>query len=72
MKLYILRRKDPVGYDEFDSMIVSAISPKEARIIAGASCGDEGNVWINKSKVTCTPLKPGRRSMLILGSFNAG
>lgn len=72
MKIYILNREGQIGYDEYDSMIVCAKTPKEARDIARENCGDEGAVWNDPELSTCKILKPGKTSAVILGSYNAG
>ena len=59
------------SYDCYDSFIIYAETPKEARKIASNSAADEGDeVWLIKSKVTL--LKPRKTAGVILGSFNAG
>tara|TARA_R110000824_G_scaffold153443_2_gene325095 strand:+ start:171 stop:422 length:252 start_codon:yes stop_codon:yes gene_type:complete len=83
MKIYKIERRDDVGYDEFDSMIVAADSEDDAKSIhpygdASFPCwnNDYGS-WVRKEeidtllKIWCigeTELKKG----VILASFNAG
>lgn len=32
MKLWLVKRKDPIGYDQYDSMVVAAETEEEARL----------------------------------------
>jgi hypothetical protein len=64
MKIYKVYRTDRVGYDEYDSWVVVANSPKEAK----ALCQWHSEGAIVKAK----EIKLGKRARTILGSFNAG
>lgn len=72
MSIYLLKRKEAPGWDEYDAKIVRAPSERDARRIANKSTGDEGGVWVDEKKVTCEKLYSNGESVEILGSFNAG
>lgn len=64
MKIYLIERTDSVGYDEYDSWVVVAHSPKEAKKLC---------TWYEDNpKVKVRQIKIGKRARTILGSFNAG
>ena len=66
MKLYLVERTDSVSYDEYDSWVVAAKSPKEARKLCN------WGVPIEEVRTRVTEIKPGVKARKILGSFNAG
>lgn len=68
MKIYLLTRKDRIGYDEYDSKVVVAKTAKRARDLANEEQGDEGNVWINPKIVICKQVK--MIEGIVLSSFN--
>lgn len=72
--LFLLKRCDPVGYDENDGMVVRACTETHARQLAGAQAGDEGSkCWLDDSRVTAEKLAECvGRPMVVLSSFNAG
>lgn len=75
MNIYICRRKDEVGWDEFDSFVCLANSPKEAKQLAqeAANMGEwhpEPDAFLSGS-CKKIPLDSGKPRIL-LGSFNAG
>jgi hypothetical protein len=65
MKIYRVYRTDEVGYDEYDSHIVIAENPKDARHMC--KWGDALN-----PKVRVQEIKIGKKPKNLLGSFNAG
>lgn len=75
MKIYLVERTDIVTYDEYDSFIVIAKSPKRALRICYEKTREQG--WdcaiFKKENTTIKILKPsGTKDKIILGSFNAG
>jgi len=73
MKLYILDRNgQTIGWDEYDSFVVCAISPESARMLAYNKSGDEGSVWLDKWESNCKELKVSDVEKIVIGSFNAG
>ena len=74
-KLYLLKRMDRVGYDEFDGFVISADTETEARDFAIQEAADEGDeVWSSQLDVSCTLLALNTKhdKGIVLGSFNAG
>jgi len=81
MNLYLVSKKGSIGYDEYDSVIVSAKSTKDARTIhpdplAYGEWSWRGEVaWIRFSKVDCLVVeylgKTKRKRGVVLSSFNA-
>jgi hypothetical protein len=46
MNIYLIRRTDPLGYDEASGFVIKAENLSRARQIAAANCGDEGpEIW---------------------------
>ncbi len=72
MNLYLLERKDLVGYDENDAFVIRAESSSKARKMANEKAADEGEIWTFTDRVTCIQLKQEDVSEIILRSFNAG
>lgn len=71
--LFLLKRTDPVGYDENDGMVVRACTETHARQLANAAAGDEGACWTNSDRVTAERLAECvGRPMVVLSSYNAG
>ena len=69
MKLWLLMRKDSVGYDEYDSFVVRAENEEEARRLARDSTS---NGWTSEDQVDCHILLEEGIAEIILGSYNAG
>ena len=70
MKIFWLRRTDSCDYDEYDSFVVCANSPEEAKKIARDKAGP---YWSLEAE--CTHIGdalPFVSSGVIVGSFNAG
>lgn len=65
MKIYKVYRTDDIGYDEYDAHVVIAKSPKEARSMC---------MWADAmNPVTkVVEVKIGKKSKIVLSSFNAG
>lgn len=61
--MYKVIRKDPVDYDEYDSWVVIAKNPSDARHL----CQDYGY-----NNVRAVEIKIGKKERIILGSYNAG
>lgn len=76
LKLYILKRKTQVGWDEMGACVVCAKTPKEAREYASKSAGDESSeTWRNHELTSCTWLAFARKEVkegMILEAFNNG
>lgn len=72
MKLYLLRRHDEPGYDEYDSMVIRAESEERARKIANICCMYEGRIWDNPELVDCVELKASGEEGIIITNFVAG
>lgn len=70
--IYLLRRKDAIGYDEYDAKVIRANSTKRAREIACEDTGDEGSIWMDDKLVTCEVVVAEGPEGEILSSFNAG
>ena len=74
-KLYLLKRMDSVGYDEYDGFVVAADTETEARDFAAKESADEGaGVWNSQLDCSCTLLALSSKHSkgIVLGSFNAG
>lgn len=70
--IYLLKRIQHSGHDEYDSKVVRAPNEAHARVIANDFIGDEGQIWEDHEAVTCEALNPEGEPCEILGSFNAG
>lgn len=70
--IYLLRRIDFIGWDEYDIKIIRADSEQEARLIANENVGDEGKMWENSKRILCERILETGDAKEILGSFNAG
>lgn len=73
MNLYLLERHDDVGYDEFDSIVVAALSEDAARAIRPRGGWAPDVAWDDVETLTCvnigvTHLPTG----IVHTSFNAG
>ncbi len=71
LKVYLLRQIGYVGYDEFESKVVVAQNPEEARRLANIKTGDEGKIWNKPSMVACTEVNLNVPS-IVCEVFNAG
>jgi hypothetical protein len=77
MDIYIVERKrEDVGYDEFDSHMVVANNKKEARSVASKGCANEGEqCWTsNECEVKKISSYDGKetKAKIIHSSYNAG
>ena len=79
MNLYLLQQDDNFGYDTYDSCVVVANSPEEAKLITPDGNGFDSmfRVWANNpSGVAITYLGTADDSLklgeVICASFNAG
>lgn len=73
MSLWLLQRKGHVGYDEAEGFVIRASNEVRAREIARHNAGDEdGEIWLRKSKVTCTRIAARGKGGVVLKAFNAG
>lgn len=71
MKLYLLWRREHVGYDEYDSMLIRAIDATTAREMANKH-DPSHQIWHLSKRVACRIVhKKGYKGVLI-SSFNAG
>ena len=76
--LFLLQQEEEVGYDTYDSMIVAAHSPYEAKKLSIEYANDQKGpkTWASSPKVI-SYCKIGKAigyqcPMVVLGSFNAG
>ena len=71
MNIYLIKRNDDVGYDEYDSAVVIAETPYLALVIAKSVYGtSQWNGWKNWD-VSVT-LVDTSKAKLLLSSYNAG
>ena len=72
MKLYILRRRDEIGWDEMQECLVRAEDTASARLLAAGCARDEGPaVWCNTRQVSCHPVsQEGPAKVLLKGMRN--
>jgi hypothetical protein len=74
MNLYLVKRTDGIGYDEYDAMIVAARNENEARTVDpaewGWGCGvDSATLEVQRIG---TAARGTANRTVILSSFNAG
>jgi hypothetical protein len=79
MPLYWLRAKLDVGYDAYDSFVVSAKNEKEAREMCQLEGADEIGwrepkipFWTDPKMSACKEISSKTPHGIIVGSFNAG
>lgn len=83
MKLYLIDRKDNVGWDEYDSAVVAAESPEQALsfITNDPSGWTHGGYWVkdehfyNQPNVSIKLIgtaEPEIEAGFVVASFNAG
>jgi hypothetical protein len=70
MKLYILQRRPPnvyLDYDEMKSIVVRAENSTKARAIAAINSGCEGpGIWRRSADSSCKELKPGTKVGVVI------
>lgn len=72
-KLYLLKSLREFYPDTTDGFVVRARSPREARTVAAANCGDEGReFWLHPGTSTCRELRADGLTEMVLRDFNAG
>jgi hypothetical protein len=75
--LWLVKRKDSIGYDEYDSFICCTATEREARSIS-PSKGEWGGSWPVSDVSVLEVTKVGRAEKhiksgeIVLSSFNAG
>lgn len=73
MPLYLIERKNDIGWDEMISQLIRAKSQKEARKLASENTGDEGaGVWLDKSRSTIEIISPKGKSCVIMDHYKHG
>jgi hypothetical protein len=73
MKLFLLKRLGPVGWDEVRGVVIRATSSIIARRLAAASRGDEGSEpWMDPEQTMCKVLDNEGAPGIILQDFNQG
>ena len=73
MRLFLVKRIKPTGWDETNGVVVRANSPSEARELAASSRGDEGeDTWRNPELTTCNVLSKEGEPGVIIIDFHAG
>lgn len=71
MPFFLVKRTDPIQYDEHDSFVICAKDEAEASVIAiNTANGFEKSKWAAHSEVIT--LNPESDSGVICASFNAG
>jgi len=72
--LYLIKRKDEIGWDEYCGFVISAKTPREARQTASHRACDEGfETWLSSDLSSCQKIgTTHRRPGILLDSFNAG
>jgi len=70
IRIYLIERNDPVGYDEYDAAVVAAKNPEEAVEILKKEHGKSGGAW-GSYDVSVAEIAP-NESKIILESFCAG
>jgi hypothetical protein len=68
MKLWLVKRNDSVGYDEYDSVVVRASTMEQARVLV-LDAEMEG---FTADNMVVEPLEVPGEPGIILGSYNAG
>ncbi len=73
MKLFVLKRttEKPI-YDVGNGKVIRASTEGGARTIANTSVGDEGEIWGDPDKVTCSELLVDGDAGIILEDCNPG
>lgn len=73
MKIYhLVRTATRPEYDAFNELVIIAGSPAEARTLANANHGDEGQIWGSPKGATCKQLLPTGKARIVCADFNAG
>ena len=74
MKIFLLRRIDQVGYDEYDALVVVAGTEDEAREMVNNTAGGYrySADWTDRTNVECMVINSKTKPGIILDSFNAG
>lgn len=68
MKLWLVERKDEVGWDEYESFVVRAETAKQAFNLAGIASDD----FLNRDTLEISIIRGKGRAGIIHSSFNAG
>jgi len=71
MKIFLLKRKKLVGYDEFGAMLIVAKNEVRAREIANKHAADEGRIWADAARVSCKIID-GKTEGIVISDFNQG
>ena len=70
MKLYVLQRFE-VSYDEADTFVIRAASPRAARRVASQHCGDEGpEPWMDVKESSCKELRSDGEQKVIIRDYH--
>lgn len=75
MRLFILKRVGPTGYDEHQGFVVRASSEGKARALAAKESADEGpGTWLDPERTSCERLsvQGDGTSEVILSDYRAG
>jgi hypothetical protein len=73
MKLFLLSRRNGVGYDEYVAHIIRAEDALQARKMAASIAADEGTeTWLSASAVKVRQISADGPAEILLSSFNAG
>lgn len=73
MKLYLVDRTTSANYDEYQSHVVIAETPTQARELCASNAADEGRaVWLDHLKTTCRVLKATGDARVVISNHRAG
>jgi hypothetical protein len=74
MKIWLVKRMEKIGYDEFDAKVVCAWTEEGARHVASLRTADEGkSAWTDPSRSMVTEVRTdGEHEEVVLESFCAG
>lgn len=74
MKIWLVKRMEPIGYDEYDAKVVAAHDEAGARRLAALWTADEGKAtWLDPERSMVTEVRTdGEHEEVILDSFCAG
>lgn len=72
MRIFLLKSKRDVGYDEYDGFVVSAPDPQTAKQLCKAHCGRANWADFNDPHITVVGRSRLKTPRVVLASFNAG
>lgn len=75
MRLYLLTNHHYRNWDCYFGKVIAAIDEAQARRLANFSTGDEGSIWEDADKVTCSEIAAEsiyNHACTVLDDFHAG